>query len=885
MSTFTFDFSPTPAAAAGIQGPSTTHVVLSLLALHLASAKFTYPLYALLTNAIAWGTVYLTCRALPTPAAVGTKRRPLLLAGCILAAAICRRITRTPTHWEAALVPTLYVILRLTRGKGEGRGRAGVALTILIAGVMVAMPGRQELVMGGISAAFMALAYVQLEEGGEEWVQLGREAGLYLVVGFFVAAVALENEAVVAWQGRGWGDVVLRNAGGAAVVAARVLGVGILDAARWALLAVLVSRSSAVAPAFVELAAALLGALWAAFTVVKAVAAAGALGAMAWWFAGVQLRLLHAAAFIAVCTALSLLYATHAQKVEALRVFDARPAPIVSTSNHPIPKLIQEAEDRYYTMRERQSKTLEQAVKEYKRRYKMSPPPNFDQWYYFAKQRGAVIIDEYDTVYHSLKPFWGMSPRDVRTRARQSMGYKLTAIMQDTPAGVPAGDHQTQTNKLLHAYIRSGEVQTDGPGPEWQKKAAREMMAGFVKWLPDMDLPFNIHDEPRVMVPYEALHQHLEKAEQQTSQLAARNSVRNSFTPLKAAEKAIPPVYPHTPFNSFAHQSIFSHSILSCPPDSPVHAFATNISSSSKEDKPSGQLLGFIVNATESSDICQTPSLETRHGFFDRPNTFNVAKQLYPVFSQSKVSSYGDIVYPSPWYWAHKVSYQDSLDPAWAHKIEKLYWRGSTTGGYSRNGGWRRHHRQRVVSVIDANDTAKILEADGGNNWNITEVPRESLKELFDVYFSHIGQCDPEDCDEQREFFHVAPVANQQDAWRWKYLLDMDGNAFSGRYYAFLKSRSVVFKLAVFREWHEEWLHPWVHYIPLSMELEEVAEIMRFFRYEKEGERYAKRIAEESRSWAMKVLRDQDLEVWLFRLLLEYGRVVDENRDTIGFDV
>ncbi|KAA8912720.1 hypothetical protein FN846DRAFT_253324 [Sphaerosporella brunnea] len=877
MSTFSFDFSPatTPATgSAGLQPPSTIQIVLSLFVLHITSAKIRYPLYGLLTNAITWVAIYIISRTLPSASTAKRKRKPLLLAGCILAAALCRRVQGIRAGWETALVPLLYVGLRtaVIGGDAKGRWRPGAVVTTagLVALCGAPVMNSHDLALGTFAAVFTALGYVLLEEisvGGETgWVQLGRETGLYLSIGLTVAAVALENivgEAVV-WQGRGWAEVVMRNSGGPPMVTARVVGVGLLDAARFGLLAVLITRGSTVSGVFVDLSATLALALWAAFIAVKAAAAVFAVAGMMWWSfmgAGVQIRMMHAVVFIAVCGVLSLVYAAHARRVDALGTFDAGSAPIVSTSNHPIPKLIQEAEDRFYTMRKSQSKTLEEAVQEYKRRYRMSPPPNFDQWYYFAKRRGAVIIDEYDTIYHSLKPFWGISPKDIRTRARQSMGYR---------------NHST-TNSLLQAYVRGGEVQIDGQGPLWMKKAIQEMLEGFMEWLPDMDLPFNIHDEPRVVVPFKDLKQHVEKAEEQISHLNL-NFVRNNFTPLKTAEKAIPPPYDRTSFDGFAHQSLFPYSTMSCPPDSPVRVVSGNVT-----DKHSGQLLGFIANSTESSDICLSPSLQNRHGFFDRPNSLNVVKELYPVFSQSKISSYGDILYPSPWYWAHKVSYEESLDPQWEHKVEKLYWRGSTTGGYSKNGGWRRHHRQRVVTVIDANDTAKILQPNDGTNWAVTEVPRETLKELFDVSFSHVGQCDPEDCRQQRNFFHIAQYADQQGAWQWKYLLDMDGNAFSGRYHAFLKSRSVVFKLAVFREWHDEWLYPWVHYIPLSMELEEVAEIMRFFRYEKEGEQYARRIADQGRSWAQMVLRDQDLVVWLFRLLLEYGRVVDDNRDTIGF--
>lgn len=47
---------------------------------------------------------------------------------------------------------------------------------------------------------------------------------------------------------------------------------------------------------------------------------------------------------------------------------------------HPITHLIAEAEVKWEDMLRRQSQSLEQAVAEYKRRYKMSPPTGFDSW-------------------------------------------------------------------------------------------------------------------------------------------------------------------------------------------------------------------------------------------------------------------------------------------------------------------------------------------------------------------------------------------------------------------------------------------------------------------------------------------------------------------------
>ena len=44
-----------------------------------------------------------------------------------------------------------------------------------------------------------------------------------------------------------------------------------------------------------------------------------------------------------------------------------------------------------------------------------------------------------------------------------------------------------------------------------------------------------------------------------------------------------------------------------------------------------------------------------------------------------------------------------------------------------------------------------------------------------------------------------------------------------------------------------------------------------------------KRLADQGREWAKKVLRREDIEIYMFRLLIEYARVVDDNRDRIGY--
>lgn len=87
---------------------------------------------------------------------------------------------------------------------------------------------------------------------------------------------------------------------------------------------------------------------------------------------------------------------------------------------HPIPALMEAAEEVYRQKLDRQSKTLDQAVKEYKRRYKRPPPKGFDAWWAYAQKGNAKMVDEYDGLIEDLAPFWGLSGQEVRRRAEQA---------------------------------------------------------------------------------------------------------------------------------------------------------------------------------------------------------------------------------------------------------------------------------------------------------------------------------------------------------------------------------------------------------------------------------------------------------------------------------
>lgn len=527
---------------------------------------------------------------------------------------------------------------------------------------------------------------------------------------------------------------------------------------------------------------------------------------------------------------------------------EALDLPAETYAVHPIAHLVQKAAEESEALLSRQSTTLSQAVAEYRRRYNMPPPPHFDKWFFFAQSRNVTLLDEFDTVHEMLTPFWGLPPRTIRERATEALGYG---------------------NSLMGILIRDGQVVLAAGGKEWEREAVRGMLGDFIEWLPDLDLVFNAHDEPRVVLQHDDLSRLVERGRE--AQARAAGAV-NNFT--QHAEdlndgRSIPEV-PTSRFMTINRQSAWSVSRMSCPPTSPARSFDDVPDSTAHCHSP----LCFISNTTALTDICESPSLQHTHGFLDRPNSLSVSHDLVPVFSPSKLSSFQDIVVPAPWYWAERVAYDPADDPSWGEKTDGLYWRGSTTGGFSRWGGWRRHHRQRAVQRLNGGSPAGILAnhaanvSDGSDappQWQLKTTSTSSIHHLLNVSFSHVGQCDPGDCAAQRHAFPLAPRAPQRDAFGHKFLLDIDGNAFSGRFQAFLKSASLVFKVALFREWTSSggWLVPWRDYVPLSLAGGEWAEAVRYLGEEGEG-----RVVAEGMAGGRGVGRG-DMEVWLFRLLLE----------------
>lgn len=84
------------------------------------------------------------------------------------------------------------------------------------------------------------------------------------------------------------------------------------------------------------------------------------------------------------------------------------------SSHHPIYHLAQEAAAEFKRLELKQSRSLTDAVAEYKRRYGRPPPPGYDKWYKFATENAVPWIDEYDFLTKSVDPYWQIKPKILR---------------------------------------------------------------------------------------------------------------------------------------------------------------------------------------------------------------------------------------------------------------------------------------------------------------------------------------------------------------------------------------------------------------------------------------------------------------------------------------
>lgn len=258
-------------------------------------------------------------------------------------------------------------------------------------------------------------------------------------------------------------------------------------------------------------------------------------------------------------------------------------------------------------------------------------------------------------------------------------------------------------------------------------------------------------------------------------------------------------------------------------------------------------------------------------------------------------------------YWSNEKRFSggdDHGDP-WDKKMNKVIWRGVATGGKNSPTNWRGFQRHRFMSLTNG---TKVSMAESWehvpDNWgvptsqyNLAAQQENRLgkwtSEWADTGFVDLqcfNETDGGKCEYTSPYFDVIHGMDMSEQFDRKFLPDIDGNSFSGRYRGFLLSTSLPIKSTLFREWHDSRLFAWKHFVPMDNRFMDFHAIMQYFLgYKgetitvKDHDKEAATIANAGQEWANKVLRPEDMQIYVMRLLLEYARLCHDNRDKLGY--
>ncbi|KAI1177812.1 glycosyltransferase family 90 protein [Nemania sp. FL0916] len=497
---------------------------------------------------------------------------------------------------------------------------------------------------------------------------------------------------------------------------------------------------------------------------------------------------------------------------------------------HPVEVLIRDAKANFNNLLQTQSRTYEAAYTEYQRRYGFEPPPGFEDWYKFAQSHHSPIIDEFDIISEGIAPFLQLSGKEVLDIMKQVYDGPDHELWSCTISGQPAKtqcSHHRRTNDRNNVHFFDSII----------SKIPAQLDVKFL---------LNHLDEPTVLIPPPDQRTHKPnitdfRGKRSWDTLVKYCSSRKSSTPTTQRK---PPI------------------------------------------KTYG--LPFVTDSKASMDLCSHAQYSSMHGLLAAPESLRLIDGLVPVLSSGALSTMGDILYPSAAYLEdERFRYDESHDREWEQKQNKLYWAGSTTGGHAtEDKDWQDLHRQRFVALAqnlrDKGEKRRefsYLREDQNNKGIINRVTSSFLNSrLYSVFPTKILQCSPATCRSQSQYFRTRSWAPASLAYASRLVFDVDGNGISGRWYSFLSSRSTPLKQTLLREWHDDRLVPWVHYVPVSLDMGELPELVFFLTSTETGRERAREIAEAGRDWFGKAFREVDVVIYVYRLLLELQRLQDPDR-------
>ncbi|GFZ43509.1 hypothetical protein JCM24511_01229 [Saitozyma sp. JCM 24511] len=530
---------------------------------------------------------------------------------------------------------------------------------------------------------------------------------------------------------------------------------------------------------------------------------------------------------------------------------------------HPIYDLIEKARENWDGKLERASKTLGQAVNEYRRRYGRAPPKGFDRWWAYVEANDVQLPDEYDQIYKDLDPFYALPPRTIQALVTEaaSRGGMYTVYCPGVSALPKSDDEEVDPEATECTY----DINTAGLH-EGAQRIARERAEGQISLLEDIrdqleevEAVFYSEDVPWQFVGHE---------------------YKGALEDAAAVGEYL---------NVEEHDLDWAHLgwASACAPHKPLRKSYDHEVLPDLEELWNAREKTFIWDHKTAMDPCIHPTMTHLVGFLSGHGKGpGPSKELLPVMAMCKTTLHSDVLAVSMEAWTEDVG----DDPPWEQKKDdRMLWRGKNTGIYFKDGvPWDISQRVNLVERT-ALDEGYLPLLDVTPDNAPVGAPRQTLidrlnTDLMDVAFvDEPIQCDPEICEIVKETYAYKGRKDWKAGNQYKYLLDLDGNGWSARFKRLMSTNSVVLKSTIFPEWYQDRIQPWIHYVPIKADLTDLYDVLAFFR---EGhDDLAKEIADEGKVWSKSFWRKEDMVSYQFRLFLEYARLMAPNRELASYDV
>ncbi|TFK31626.1 glycosyl transferase family 90-domain-containing protein [Crucibulum laeve] len=516
---------------------------------------------------------------------------------------------------------------------------------------------------------------------------------------------------------------------------------------------------------------------------------------------------------------------------------------------HPIYELMEKAGKAWNMKLKRSSRTLQEAVKEYRRRYLRDPPKGFDIWWKYVKEHNVQLPDEYDQIHNDLEPFWGLEPADL---------IQIQSELENKKDSYTLGKNSSGLVDVLTYSFEEGRYKQLIHGSERIIALLNEVHED----LPDFRATFSPHDGPNRHSDYEVKAACMEAAGSQSY-----------------VERAALPKIHHLGW------------VSACSPTSPARLKPIDLN----KPPPPPTKKTFIYDHIPAMDPCLHPGHLHHHGQFLSHNMGPTPQEaMVPEFSQCSTTIHHNIRIPTPYGWIDDILPR-SNDPEFDEKIdERLLWRGTNTGMFREPGKhWLHSQRDWLVGYTnELNGTLKVLPPVTDRKQRVSpykEVRKARVNPaVMDTAFvGKPSSCKQPLCDQLWDLFPWKEFQTQKEAGAYKYVMDVDGNGWSGRFKRLITSNSLIFKSTIYPEWYADRIAPWVHYVPIQLDLSDLHDALFFFRGDPCGEGahedLGRKIAEAGREWSRTFWRREDLVAYFFRLLLEYARLMSLDREGVSY--